>query len=89
MGRFPAPLRMRPLKLNPLPTTCPSDEAAPQVRHDCDFVEDSVIFALLAGPVPRHTVHPRPDVAFFEDARDYAGWTPLRGTHLRHGLTGY
>jgi hypothetical protein len=80
---------MQPLNLTPLPTASPSDEAAPQGRNDCDFVEDSVIFALLAGPVTRHTDHARPGVGIAEDARDYAGWTWLRGPHLRHGLTGY
>jgi len=75
---------MQPLPLSPLPSAIPAEENPHVMRGDCDFVDEAVVRALMAGPIvstPRQNA--RPDVAASGNALDFAGWClprPSAGT---------
>jgi hypothetical protein len=75
---------MQPLPLSPLPSAIPAEEDPHVMRGECDFVDEAVVRALMAGPIvstPRENACP--DVAAIGNALDFAGWClprPASGT---------
>ncbi len=66
---------MQPLPLSPLPSAIPAEEDPHVICGECDFVDEAVVRALMAGPiVAMQRENARPDSTATGNALDFAGW---------------
>lgn len=67
-------LPMHPLKLTPLPSMRPDDQPGQFAGGQDGFVDEAVVLALMAGPIPLRHTPPSGELVLTGDDMDYAGW---------------